>query len=275
MNDRHGPGGGLRSVGEELDAGKLARASLAALGRKDVFLRLALLPVLASFAIDMLLISSGLVDAFDPTRTEPPRPSVAFGMLLLGFANVLFFVLFSVNWTRQLLLGPDAVPGFGLRWGARETRYLGRLLAIWILFVLALTVVALPIGALFGQSGFTVLLLLIALLIGLFLLVRPMLMLPAAALDSPFTLRQTWAVSPRTAGRIFGALLLVYLPFLLALLLLVMITGLLGLAAAAPYALIFIQVVINYGILAAVAGVLAYAFRAVTGWRPGGTATAP
>lgn len=260
-------GGRPRGSGAEFSASQLVRSSVAGLARKDAFLRVALLPVLGVFLFQAIVAGLGFSFEYDPANPQPPAPEVIL-TFLLGFAvNLVCGTLFSVNWTRMLLLGPDAVRGLGLQWGARETRYLLRSLVISFVSAALLSLILLPIVAAFGESAITVLAVLAVVLAYLFYLVRALLLLPAAAVDDPLTLREASAVPGRLAARILAALLIVFLPFMLLLVLLARMATFLGLGQLAPFATTFVFVVLDFAFAAVTTGIDAYAFRAITGRR--------
>lgn len=261
----HGAGsGGASGPGAIL---ALALESLRALARNlGSFARLAILPALASFLLEVLLFNTSAAELFDPQAPRLPTPgdlAILIAVLLLNFLPVS---LFAVAWTRLLLLGPAAEPGLLHRWSRRELGYFGRLLP---LVVVTAGIVMLPTG-LFG-TGMAIdgLLTTASVVVALLVFVRGMLVLPAAALEVRFgfadAIRATRGATPVWT---VIALALIYLPFLPFFLLVAGLLNVTGLALAAPYASLFLQVVIGYGMQAGAVGLQALLFRQLTGWRP-------
>lgn len=259
-----GPRGGGTGAGPIL---ALALESLRLLLRyRGTFVRLAIVPALVTFLLEVLLFSTRVVELFDPQAPRLPEASdfaILFGVLLLNFLPVS---LFAVAWTRVLLLGPGAEPGFLYRWGRRELGYFLRLLP---LIIVTVGIAILP-TALFGTgTAIDGLLGIVSAVVALLLFARGMLMLPAAALEVRFgftdALRATQGTVPLWT---VVALALIYLPFLPLFLLVVGALNATGLALAAPYASLFLQVAIGYAMQAAAAGLQALLFRRLTGWEP-------
>ncbi len=125
--------------------------------------------------------------------------------LFLALLQLLVFCLFAVSGLRVLLLGPGAVPRFGIAtWSAREGRFLGWLLLVylaWVSSAMALTVTAALV--LSGPAAVS-----LALVRGLFwlslvpagwVLARVVLVLPAAAVGDRRGLGEVWRAT-RGAG---------------------------------------------------------------------------
>ncbi|MGZ5084236.1 MAG: hypothetical protein ACXWHB_00615 [Usitatibacter sp.] len=111
-------------------------------------------------------------------------------------ADAILWMLFAVICHRLVLLGLEPkdvpiVPG----WGARETRFLAWLLAIYVI-TLAVTMAALTVGTMLIQSLSPSLVQAIvdvaSKLIGTYLFARLALVLPAAAIDAPTNLVSAW-----------------------------------------------------------------------------------
>jgi len=270
VSDGSGGTGSRRRDGPELSPLLLVRDSVAALGQTDLFLRLATAPAVGLFASELLLYLFGLKIEIDPTGTTAPSGSTVLALILDYLALLIFTTLFTVNWTRALLLGPAAVAGLGLHWGARETRYLLRAAAIAIIPGIAVMLAMLPVLALFGQSPITGAVLLIVFVVYLFVVVRLSLLLPAAALDHPFGLRAALALPGRLAARLLAAQLLVTLPYVVGALLLSLVMELAGLTKLAPFASQFVFLVLAFLFFAVSAGIYALAFQAIVGSRPQG-----
>ena len=268
MSDGSGDTSSRRQERPELSPLLLVRDSVAALGQSDLFLRLATAPAVGLFVSQLLLYLVGLRIEYDPMSTTPPSGATILALLLDYLALLVFTTLFTVNWTRALLLGPAAVTGLGLHWGARETRYLLRAAAIAIVPVIGMILAMLPILALFGQSPITGAVMLIVFVVYLFVVVRLSLLLPAAALDHPFGLREALALPGRLAARLLAAQLLVTLPYVVGALLLSLVLELVGLARMAPFASQFVFLVLAFLFFAVSAGIYALAFQAIVGSRP-------
>lgn len=271
----NGPTGASRNHrnGPDLSPAALIRDSLAGLRHTDLFLRLALLPAIGMFVSELLLLWSGLQIEIDPTGATPPSRDTMLALFLSYLAYLVFTTLFSVNWTRSLLLGPGAVPGFGLHWGLRETRYLLRAAAIALVPAIAVMFAVVLILAIFGQSVIAGVAMLILAVVYLFVMVRLTLLLPAAALDDPFTLSEALALKGRLAARLLAAQILVALPYFLLLVLLGYIVDHLGFFTLAPYATQFVFLALNFVFFAASTGIFAFAFQAIVRSRPRGSLT--
>jgi hypothetical protein len=271
----HGPSGNRSSHrdGPDLNPALLIRDSLAGLRHTDLFLRLATLPALGMFAVELLLSWSGLRIEIDPSGATPPSSDTMLAVFVTYLTYLVFSTLFSVNWTRSLLLGSHAVPGFGLHWGARETRYLLRAAAIALIPAFVSMLAAVLLLKLFGQSAITGFVALILVVFYLFIMVRLTLLLPAAALDHSFSLREALALRSRLAAKLLATQILVLLPYLLVLLLLGLIIDHLGFFTAAPYASQFIFLVLNFVFIAVSVGIFALAFQAIVKARPFGPQT--
>ena len=111
-------------------------------------------------------------------------------------ADAILWMLFAVTCHRLVLLDLEPkdvpmVPG----WGARETRFLAWLLAIYVL-TMAVIMAALTVGTILIQSlspSFVQAVVDVASkLIGTYLFARLALVLPAAAIDAPLNLTGAW-----------------------------------------------------------------------------------
>ena len=271
----HGPLGNSpnRRDGPDLNPALLIRESVLGLRDSNLFLRLAILPAIGMFIVELLLLWCGLTIDIDPTGATPPTARTLLAAFLTYLAYLVFSTLFGVNWTRSLLLGPGAVAGLGFQWGVRETRDLLRAAAIALVPPFASLVVFYFVLAIFGQSAITGIAALILVVICLFVMVRLTLLLPAAALDHPFGLREAMGLRGRLAARLLATQILVTLPYLVLLVMLGIVIDHLGLFAAAPYASQFIFLVLNFLFIAVSAGIFAFAFQAILNGRSRGSLT--
>lgn len=148
------------------------------------------------------------------TRNQMPA---VVGWAMFALHGLLFTVL-AVACHRLVLLGPTASTlSPALRWGARETRFLLRLLVLGVLYSviqLAVTLVVLNFLTLSfrvmsrqpGSAGMDVGWLrpgeYLALLISTSFLARLSLALPATALDVPTSFREAWRLSAGNGWRL-------------------------------------------------------------------------
>lgn len=266
------------------------RACEALWTHRDDLLRVAAVPALATFGLNLILDwQFGFGAHGDPLN--PPQMGVgAFLVLLLAW---LPMTLFSVNWMRVLLLGDEAVGGLGLRWGMRETIYLIRVVTILIGAMVAGVIGSLPaivaavaIGFATGAIGTVVgpgvgaspaVGILIAMLVAVPMLVvefyvmfRLLLALPAAALDRPRGLRLSWTVMRGSVLRLLVAYLLVVIPPYLAVFVVQLLLGTAGLFEIAPFSAQLIGTLLGFIVAAAGSSVLAIAYRRLIGTAPGG-----
>lgn len=219
---------------------------------RDDWLRLAILPVLASFVLSIPLIL---------WPEEPLR-------LLPALANVFPLALFAASWLRVLLFGPDAVAGLGLRWTQRESRLLLRWLQLQILVGLG---AALPLALVLPllQTPVGMLLLGAIFCISLFVLLRLCLVLPAVMADRQLDLAGAWAATADCAPAMLAVVLLVNLPVSFAGMALELLARSAGLAEVLPLTLLLIEDALGYVGIALSLIVLARVFRDRAGSDPG------
>lgn len=224
------------------------------------WLRLMLLPAIGAFLATLLLFRGlGDLDLSNPTSIEQIDPLTSgVGVMLLLF----FDGWFAANWIRAMGLGMPQVPGLGFPPSASAMAYIGRLIAITI----GMVVVAMAIGLILATVGLAQLAPLLVIAVILPLTVRAILILPAAALQTPFTIANAFAVSKGLTLKLLLAFGLLYMG---ALLLLMTIASLLRIAlAGAPFGLILLQTLLSFLFQAALASLQFRAFRDLTGWRP-------
>lgn len=239
-------------------------------------LRVAAVPVVATMVIDALLFFGGQMDETAPG--EPP----GLWFIVLVLLSIPPSVLFAVNWLRVLVLGPAAVPGLGLRWGARETRFLLRGLVIGLAGLVATLIVTLPLALLLGllapvlvvfqymASLLPLATFFLVLAIYAYLTIGLSLALVSAAIDAPTGLRESWTATQGWRGRLVIAAIPVVGPFYLLLFVLPDLIGALGLAEAAPLSSLLLQV-----LCATVTSAAGFAFVSVVYRRLSGRSSLP
>ena len=141
-------------------------------GNRAVALQVMALPA-------VVLVAAAVVEAVRPDLAKALRGGVLALLVPLQ-------VLLAINIQRLVLMGPSAVPRFGLGgWGVREWRYLG-----WngtqLLGALGAFLLLSPLG-IFGPPGWAV-----AFAAGFYVCARLALMLPGIAVDRPLELRDAW-----------------------------------------------------------------------------------
>jgi hypothetical protein len=257
-----------RRGGPDLKPVALIRDSLAGLRHPDLFLRLVILPAAGMFCAELLLSLSGLQIEIDPTGRTPPSPATVAAVFVTFLVFLVFTSLFSVNWIRSLLLGFNSVPGYGLHWGTRETRYMLRAAAIAFIPAIAIMLATFMILALFGETTITGIATLILMIVYLLFMMKLSLLLPAAAVDHSFSLREALALRGRLVAKLLATQILITLPYFLLLYLLELVFDGLGLFDSAPYASQFVFLMLNFVFLAVSTGVFAFAFQTIVRGRP-------
>jgi hypothetical protein len=201
-----------------------------------------------------------------------PDPRVLPALLLALVVEFLVVSVFAVGWHRLILLGPRSSRGLGIDFGRREIACLGR---IWLCF-LGLFVGALVCGVVetflagmlhadpersvrIALAGFS--------LVAGYVLGRIGLSFAALSIDQPASFALAWQAT-RGQG---GYILAIYGPVAIGWLLLYYLfewADDLGLGAAAPYALLFINVVLATVFVALLVTINAVLYRRLSGWRP-------
>lgn len=182
--------------------------------RRD-FAAFALLPVLALSIVWTLTIAAiGELPANieDPSQVPPEIAArLFFGISVYGFVSLIFYTLFAVPWHRRTLIGPESVTvGAALRWGRRQSRFLGRLLLIFInitvlsfiLFVLLANVI--PIGPATMGPIFSAVLIVLSLVYA-----RLAMVLPAAAIDTRMRFAEAARLTKGNSWRVMFSVVLV------------------------------------------------------------------
>lgn len=217
---------------------------------RDELFRLGLVPVLLSFAIEM--IGTLLGDAALP---------------VVMLVDLVPITMFQVAVYRLLLLGPAAVtPGIKPSWGRREFRFLG----LYLVIGLAVTVIVLLMLLLVSETGLAngpILLL----VLGVTLLVsygysRVVVAFPAVAVDHPLRLSEAARCTQPVGGRLWLALILTLTPVAILMVIISQFLAVSGLAGAAPLATTFILAVLGYAATAIMVVPVALAFRELCGW---------
>lgn len=253
MSPRPGPGGPTPT--NRLVPAELAQEVATVLWReRDHFLRIAVVPIVATFAIEFWAFAS--VPENFPT-VEPHGEPPDLGWMLIWLLAVFPMTLFSANCQRIALLGPSAVAGLGLRWGSRETRYLATAVLINLIAALA---VALPAALMLQTKQSPILLFLVIVPFYIYLTLRLSFALTAAALERPGFLGWSWTATRGIGISLVLATALIVLPLEIAALLFSWLLAATGLHEMAPLASHFLRTFAAYVPTAATSVTIALAY---------------
>lgn len=240
--------------------GTLAEVYALLWNNRDGFLRVVLIPAAASFLLTVI--------AYNITEEGV--------LLVLLAADLIPTTLFAVGWHRLILLGPQQAFGAPLlRWGNRETAYLGRSIVLMLGSLMAMAVPVSIAMAVAQRSVLGHLLILFLSVTTLFIMVRLALVLPASAVDASYGFAQSWNDTTARGFRLVAIVLLVATPMFLLLQIFNSMVELSGLANAAPFTMLLLNSVGSYLVLAALLTVFSLAFGRLSNWPNGGPATLP
>lgn len=194
-----------------------------------------------------------------------------FRLVAMLLVNVIAITLFAVSWHRLSLLGekPRLLP----RIGSEHMRFAFLSLAL----IFATTLIALS-GVTLAASATAGLVVLFAMILVVVIYLKLSMMFPAAALDQPCTVAQSWRMTKGSAFTLFWALVLGIIPMFFALMLLGMIiasviAGLLAGSALGDWIYLLIQAALSYLPWAVTIGIVSLAYRRLVGTnRPAGAA---
>lgn len=240
----------LEGVRRELRSREIAGAAYRVLWHgRDELLRVAAVP------FGLILMLKVLASWVLPDPSPGIGPADLWSALLV-LLSIPLGVLMAVNWLRALVLGGRTVPGLGLRWGRRETRFLLRWLAICLAGFAVLLVFVVPfmlaLLVLHQVGGVPeVVVQLAPLLIGTVIMpiyavitLRLSLALVTAATEAPGSLRDSWMATRGLGGRLLLAGIAVVGPFYLLAYLAPPLLYVLRVEAAVPLSSLLLQVLL-------------------------------
>lgn len=201
---------------------------------------------------------------------------------LFTVCQIVIGSVFAVAWIRFVLFGRrDSAAPFQFRLGRREGKYLLYILILMVPFVVVQfvgmgVIMALALAtddpwAMIGGTIFAVVFVFAIFVAMIVVYVRCLFVFPAIAVDADMGLRAAWGKSRGVAWRLFGIVLFALLPFALFLSLIMWSSQTLDAGSSEltfTYILGSAQQVVGYLGAAVTFGVVALAFRRVTGWRP-------
>jgi len=178
-------------------------------GRRDLF-ALAALPVLALsiFAAVMNLVLGPIIFAMptDGTANEMMTPvmasAVIFHVVAFAFAQMVLVALFAVAWHRRYLVsGESPTVLHAVQWEPRKLRYLARLIGI---MMIGLVFSVVPGAVIAGVAGNQVLAVAVSFAVGLTMIGRLFLALPATAVDQDAGFGHAWAMGKGATFQLMG-----------------------------------------------------------------------
>jgi hypothetical protein len=172
------------------------------LGLLGHVVRLGLVPYLILAAITVL--------QFEVLPADPAASMIA------GLVMLFPYTLFAVAWHRLVLLGPPAAPSWSLRFERRHWRFVGLLVALYVLMYLsagaALAVIGLISSAMQESAGGGLLLSLVVIAVVLLAMtsyVRLTFVFPATAVDERFGFQEAWRVTKGCGFRLLAIFVMV------------------------------------------------------------------
>lgn len=232
--------------------------------QRDDWLRLAVLPVAAAFGLNIWFqpYAEIFFGAMQPGQ-EPnfvQLASVQGPLFMFWAVNWLIIAIFSGNWMRALALGGSSVAGIGLNIGRQHVRMWLHLMLFQIVTMLAffiglfIVLLILPVAAVVFAAS---------ILFAIWMVVAVVRLIPlwmGIAIDAPMKLREAWQ---RTAGhgiKLAVAFVIVSLVLFFLQSMFLSLSFSLGVMEAAPLALSFISVVIQFIMFAAIGAVFVLAY---------------
>lgn len=200
---------------------------------RDQFVRLAIVPAVAMVAILAPLVRMmNVMLVAEAEKSTDFDPNLGVKVLALSFAYGVALNSFSVNWLRQLTLGPGAAPGLGIGFAPRHFRFLLLIVALSILTSILgvfLILILSPFGIAGAMAG-----LMATILIWAMLMVRLSPSWIGIALDAPMPLRVAWRRTAGSGFKLLVAVLAIEVPLLFAHQLIAGVFEVTGLMNAAP-----------------------------------------
>lgn len=235
--------------------------------QRDDALRLGLVPALLLFG-GTLYASDAIITLFSIAQTGVPTdlpPGVAGPFMIFGLASLVAVCLLTVNWLRFLLLGPMGAVGIGLSIGSAHLRFALAAIAFMVALSVALIILGLPLAFLprgMAMLGNMVIFAVVAVLAARFL---PFLI--GRAIGQSMTLAQSWNVSRGNGVPLAVSLILVQVPFWIAITALDLVLSVTGFMVMAPTGTMFIFAMVQVAVWLCFAGVMATAYRHMVGVR--------
>ncbi len=235
--------------------------------QRDDALRLGLVPVLLLFG-GTLYATDAIITLYSVAQsgvlTELP-PGVSGPLLIFALAGLVAVCLLMVNWLRFLLLGPMGAVGIGLSIGSAHVRFLLAAIAFMAGLFVALIILGLPLA--FLPRGLAMLGNMVAFAIVAVLAARFLPFLIGRAIGQSMTLAQSWSVSRGNAVPLAVSLILVQIPFWIAIMALELVLSVTGFMMMAPTGTMFIFAMVQVAVWLCLAGVMATAYRHMVGVR--------
>lgn len=231
---------------------------------RDDLMRLAAIPVIAAFVFNIWFqpYAEVMFGAMQPneqpdfTRLEQVQGPI----IMFWLANWFFIAVFAVNWMRHLVLGDTGAPGLGLNLGRRHLRMwlhlVGLQLAVLVAFFVFVTLLLMiaPVAAIIYAA------MILYLIWCLIVVVRLTPVWVGIAIDAPMKLREAWRRSAGLGVKLAVAFVVVSFALFFLQTIFVTLSASFGVIQAAPLALSFISVVIQFIMFAAIGAVFVLAY---------------
>lgn len=235
--------------------------------QRDDALRLGLVPALLLFGGTLYgsdAFITILTIAQSGVMTEVP-PGVTGPLLIFALVSLVAVCLLTVNWLRFLLLGPMGAIGIGLSIGTAHVHFFLGSIAFMVALFVASIVLGLPLAFLPGGLAMLGNMVVFAFLVVLAARLLPFLI--GRAIGQSMTLAQSWNVSRGNGVPLAVSLILVQVPFWIAMTLLDMVLNVTGFIAMVPTGTMFILAMMQVAVWLCLAGVMATAYRHMVGVR--------
>lgn len=231
---------------------------------RDNLLRLAAVPVIVVFLMYLWFQRSAeeILHAIPPGQQPDAETMQALQgpLMLYALGSWCATVLFSANWMRVLVLGSNAVQGLGLAVSRLHLRLLVLSIALQIGASILLSIALLVAAFILPMPALTFAILILFVIWYVIAVARLCPVWVGIAIDAPMKLRDAWKRTETFGIKLAVALVMVSFALLMLQFLFFTVSMSLGVLEAAPLALSFIAVVVQFVMFAAIGAVFVLAY---------------
>lgn len=259
----------MQPSGTDLQAWPLAMAAFRRVWEeRDDLLRLAAGPVIVSFGINLWAqsVAEPIFDILrsgqqpDPADLDKVMGQMALPIFVGSIISWCLPLMFSANWMRHMILGAGAVPGLGITPARRHFRLILMSFALhlaWMLVMLlglvVLFLASASMAVMFAAS-------IISMIWFVIIVVRLTPVWVGIAIDAPMRLQDAWQRTQGNGIKMAVCFLMVFFSLSLLQLIFVSLSISMGIVDAAPLALSFVSIVIQFVMVAIISTILTLAY---------------